>query len=147
MAKTKQRFSVLLLSSVALAIGVALALALAPSTAKAATTTYTTASPDGSLSSYSNMSQALSVAKQTGRPIAIDPGHGGWDSGANANGMKESDLTWKIANACKDYLESRGVTVYLTRGQYEYVSVAGRVQRAVENNCCAIVCYGVIKDC
>ncbi len=139
MAKTKQRFSVLLLSSVALAIGVALALALAPSTAKAATTTYTTASPDGSLSSYSNMSQALSVAKQTGRPIAIDPGHGGWDSGANANGMKESDLTWKIANACKDYLESRGVTVYLTRGQYEYVSVAGRVQRAVENNCCAIV--------
>ena len=139
MAKTKQRFSVLLLSSVALVIGVALALALAPSTAKAATTTYTTASPDGSLSSYSNMSQALSVAKQTGRPIAIDPGHGGWDSGANANGMKESDLTWKIANACKDYLESRGVTVYLTRGQYEYVSVAGRVQRAVENNCCAIV--------
>ena len=139
MAKTKQRFSVLLLSSVALAIGVALALALAPSTAKAATTTYTTASPDGSLSSYSNMSQALSVAKQTGRPIAIDPGHGGWDSGANANGMKESDLTWKIANACKDYLESRGVTVFLTRGQYEYVSVAGRVQRAVENNCCAIV--------
>ncbi len=139
MAKTKQRFSVLLLSSVALVIGVALALALAPSTAKAATTTYTTASPDGSLSSYSNMSQALSVAKQTGRPIAIDPGHGGWDSGANANGMKESDLTWKIANACKDYLESRGVTVYLTRGQYEYVSVAGRVERAVENNCCAIV--------
>ncbi|SES64409.1 N-acetylmuramoyl-L-alanine amidase [Olsenella sp. KH3B4] len=139
MAKTKQRFSVLLLSSVALAIGVALALALAPSTAKAATTTYTTASPDGSLSSYSNMSQALSVAKQTGRTIAIDPGHGGWDSGANANGMKESDLTWKIANACKDYLESRGVTVYLTRGQYEYVSVAGRVQRAVKNNCCAIV--------
>jgi N-acetylmuramoyl-L-alanine amidase len=146
MAKTKQRFSVLLLSSVALAIGVALALALAPSTAKAATTTYTTASPDGSLSSYSNMSQALSVAKQTGRPIAIDPGHGGWDSGANANGMKESDLTWKIANACKDYLESRGVTVYLTRGQYEYVSVAGRVQRAVENNCCAIVSIHINAD-
>ena len=144
MAKTKQRFSVLLLSSVALVIGVALALALAPSTAKAATTTYTTASPDGSLSTYSNISQALSVAKQTGRPIAIDPGHGetiygGGDPGARANGMKESDLTWKIANACKDYLESRGVTVYLTRGQYEYVSVAGRVERAVENNCCAIV--------
>jgi N-acetylmuramoyl-L-alanine amidase/methionine-rich copper-binding protein CopC len=138
MAKTKQRF-VRLLSGLALVLGVVLALALAPSTAKAATTTYTTASSDGSLSTHSNISQALSVANQTGRPIAIDPGHGGWDSGANANGMKEADLTWKIAQACKDYLESRGVTVYLTRGQYEYVSVAGRVNRAVENNCCAII--------
>ena len=138
MAKTKQRF-VCLVRGVALVLGVVLALVLVPSTAKAATTTYTTASSDGSLSTYSNISQALSVAKQTGRPIAIDPGHGGWDSGASANGMKEADLTWKIAQACKDYLESRGVTVYLTRGQYEYVSVAGRVERAVENNCCAIV--------
>ena len=138
MAKTKQRF-VRLIRGVALVLGVVLALVLVPSTAKAATTTYTTASSDGSLSTYSNISQALSVAKQTGRPIAIDPGHGGWDSGASANGMKEADLTWKIAQACKDYLESRGVTVYLTRGQYEYVSVAGRVERAVENNCCAIV--------
>jgi N-acetylmuramoyl-L-alanine amidase len=138
MAKTKQRFA-RLAGCVALVLGVALALVLAPSTAKAATTTYTTASSDGSLSTYSNISQALSVARQTGRPIAIDPGHGGWDPGARANGMKEADLTWKIAQACKDYLESRGVTVYLTRGQYEYVSVAGRVDRAVENNCCAIV--------
>ncbi|MCI2123363.1 MAG: N-acetylmuramoyl-L-alanine amidase, partial [Olsenella sp.] len=138
MAKTKQRFAGLL-SGLALVLGVVLALALAPSTAKAATTTYTTASSDGSLSTHSNISQALSVANQTGRPIAIDPGHGGWDSGANANGMKEADLTWKIAQACKDYLESRGVTAYLTRGQYEYVSVAGRVDRAVENNCCAII--------
>ena len=126
---------------VALVLGVVLALVLAPSTAKAATTTYTTASSDGSLSTYSNISQALSVAKQTGRPIAIDPGHGGSDSGASvkSKNLYESDLTWKIAQACKDYLESRGVTVYLTRGQYEYVSVAGRVERAVENNCCAIV--------
>jgi N-acetylmuramoyl-L-alanine amidase len=138
MAKTKQR-SVRLIRGVALVLGVVLALVLVPSTAKAATTTYTTASSDGSLSTYSNISQALSVAKQTGRPIAIDPGHGGWDSGASANGMKEADLTWKIAQACKDYLESCGVTVYLTRGQDEYVSVYDRVERAVENNCCAIV--------
>ena len=138
MAKTKQR-SVRLIRGVALVLGLVLALVLVPSTAKAATTTYTTASSDGSLSTYSNISQALSVAKQTGRPIAIDPGHGGWDSGASANGMKEADLTWKIAQACKDYLESCGVTVYLTRGQDEYVSVYDRVERAVENNCCAIV--------
>ena len=140
MAKTKQRFA-RLAGCVALVLGVVLALVLAPSTAKAATTTYTTASSDGSLSTYSNISQALSVAKQTGRPIAIDPGHGGSDSGASvkSKNLYESDLTRKIAQACKDYLESRGVTVYLTRGQYEYVSVAGRVERAVENNCCAIV--------
>ncbi|WP_165443649.1 N-acetylmuramoyl-L-alanine amidase [Olsenella sp. Marseille-P4559] len=138
MAKTKQRF-IRLLSGVSLVLGVVFALVLVPSTARAATTAYTTASPDGSLSTYSNISQALSVAKQTGRPIAIDPGHSGWDPGATANGMKESDLTWKIAQACKDYLESKGVTVYLTRGQYEYVSVYDRVERAVENSCCAIV--------
>ncbi len=74
MAKTKQRFSVLLLSSVALVIGVALALALAPSTAKAATTTYTTASPDGSLSRADPLQLIRVTEKQSTAEGILVPG-------------------------------------------------------------------------
>ena len=54
--------------------------------------------------------------------IALDPGHGGSDPGAVASGLRESDLTWKIAVACKDRLESYGFTVVLTRGENDDVN-------------------------
>ena len=48
--------------------------------------------------------------------IVLDPGHGGFDSGAVGNGAKEKDLTLKIAKYCKEELEKyNGVTVYMTR--------------------------------
>ena len=48
--------------------------------------------------------------------IAIDPGHGGSDPGAVANGLKEKDLTLAVSLALKEELESYdGVTVVMTR--------------------------------
>ncbi len=65
--------------------------------------------------------------------VAIDPGHGGYDPGASANGLKESDLTWAIAQACKTQLESYGrYTVFLTRAEDENPKQSERVNRAVQ---------------
>lgn len=50
-----------------------------------------------------------------GMTICLDPGHGGSDSGANAFGTKESGLTLKIAQYCKEELSKYDVNVVMTR--------------------------------
>lgn len=50
-----------------------------------------------------------------GMTICLDPGHGGSDSGATAIGAKESDLTLKIAQYCKEELSKYDVNVVMTR--------------------------------
>ena len=47
--------------------------------------------------------------------VVVDPGHGGMDSGANKNGLKEANYTMKIATSLKDKLEKNGIKVKLTR--------------------------------
>jgi hypothetical protein len=70
--------------------------------------------------------------------ITIDPGHGGTESGDtehyDGKVVKESDLTWKIANYCKQYLEENywNVEVHLTRGANECPDLKERVQTAVD---------------
>lgn len=64
--------------------------------------------------------------------VALDPGHGGSEPGASGNGLVEKDVTWKIAQYCKEALGAyANVEVYLTRGQDERVGLAERVNRAV----------------
>ena len=57
----------------------------------------------------------FSRAATGGMTICLDPGHGGSDSGANAFGQKESSLTLKIANYCKEELAKYDVNVVMTR--------------------------------
>lgn len=47
--------------------------------------------------------------------VVLDPGHGGVDPGATANGLQEKDLTLEIANHTATELKSLGVDVRLTR--------------------------------
>jgi N-acetylmuramoyl-L-alanine amidase len=47
--------------------------------------------------------------------IAIDPGHGGWDTGAVVDGTRESDLNLDIALRLAAMLRGAGVRVFLTR--------------------------------
>lgn len=47
--------------------------------------------------------------------ICIDPGHGGKDPGAVANGLKEKDLTLKISLEVTKILKAAGLQVILTR--------------------------------
>ena len=51
-----------------------------------------------------------------GITIALDPGHGGSDPGASANGLVEKDLTLAVGRALKAELETyQGVRVHMTR--------------------------------
>ena len=71
---------------------------------------------NGMVSEASIMSiDEFSRAATGGMTICLDPGHGGSDSGANAFGQKESTLTLKIANYCKEELEKYDVNVVMTR--------------------------------
>lgn len=51
--------------------------------------------------------------------IFIGVGHGGFDSGAVGNGLKEKDLNLAIALACADELKRYGITVGMSRTKDE----------------------------
>ncbi|MCD8132338.1 MAG: N-acetylmuramoyl-L-alanine amidase, partial [Clostridiales bacterium] len=64
---------------------------------------------DQILSAYSSSSTGDVV-------VVLDPGHDSTHTGASGNGLKEEELTLKIAQYCKEELETYyGVTVYMTR--------------------------------
>lgn len=64
--------------------------------------------------------------------IFIDPGHGGQDPGGTGNGLKEKDLTLKIATHIKNLLlsEYNNVTVKMSRTNDSYLSLAERTNAA-----------------
>ncbi len=65
--------------------------------------------------------------------IVIDPGHGGRDPGAVANGLKEKDVNLKIAKILKKVLEKDGrFKVYLTRNRDKFVSLYRRTLFTIE---------------
>ncbi len=49
-----------------------------------------------------------------GKVILLDPGHGGKDSGAVANGLKEVNINWAFSQKLKTELEKRGYKVILS---------------------------------
>lgn len=50
-----------------------------------------------------------------GKVVLIDAGHGGRDAGACRLGIREKDITLRLAKQLKRVFEERGATVYLTR--------------------------------
>jgi N-acetylmuramoyl-L-alanine amidase len=51
--------------------------------------------------------------------ICLDPGHGGYDSGAVGNGLQEKDITLDVCLKLKPMLEYNGISTFLTRdGDY-----------------------------
>lgn len=50
--------------------------------------------------------------------VLLDPGHGGYDSGAAHWPLLEKDVTWKIATRVKGILDNTpGITGVLSRGE------------------------------
>ena len=96
-----------------------------------------------------NGEQSLSLSNTTvngAYVIALDPGHGGMDPGAQGNGKSEADLTWKIAVACKAKLERYGFKVVMSRDQYGSYSgndFLYRVQRCVSQGARAFVSFHI----
>lgn len=68
------------------------------------------------ISTFSEGASRTASSREKHFVVALDPGHDKNDAGAQANGLKEEDLTLKIANYCKEELQQyAGVTVIMTR--------------------------------
>lgn len=60
--------------------------------------------------------------------VVIDPGHGGWDTGAVAQGVREKDLNLDVGLRVSRVLETRGVRTQLTRDDDHFVPLSDRVK-------------------
>ena len=76
---------------------------------------------DDTGASFDSLESAVDVisensARARSWVFVLDAGHGGWDSGAIGNGLREKDLTLQIARYCCDELQKyAGVRVIMTR--------------------------------
>jgi len=90
--------------------------------------------PDGLLI---KIKKPFSVSKKhplKGITIAIDPGHGGGDSGACANGLREKDINLQVSKILSEKLKDEGAKVYLTREDDVDVDLYDRIDFAKINN-------------
>ena len=62
--------------------------------------------------------KVLTIGKDT-KLILIDPGHGGYDGGAEANGVKEKNINLSISLLLKEELAKAGFKVMMTREKDE----------------------------
>lgn len=69
-----------------------------------------------------------------GKVIVIDAGHGGHDSGAVSQGVKEKDLALKVSLKTQSMLENMGYKVVMTRTTDVYPSLTSRYQLANSRN-------------
>ena len=68
--------------------------------------------------------------------IALDAGHGGWDSGAIGNGLQEKALTLKIAQYCRQELEQyEGVKVVMLRDSDATLTPNGSTREELQRRC------------
>ena len=73
--------------------------------------------------------------------VAIDPGHGGENLGAECNGYTEKNLTMIVALAMKEELEKyEGIEVYLTREGDKDMSLEERAEFAASKNADFLFC-------
>lgn len=58
--------------------------------------------------------------------VALDPGHGGYDSGMLSGDLKEKDIALSIARAMESILIKKNISVYLTRKADQSMSINDR---------------------
>lgn len=72
------------------------------------------------------------IAPNEALVVALDPGHGGFDPGAQAGGESEAELVLTFARDLRSALEARGVTVAMTRTDDSFVRLEDRMTMARE---------------
>ena len=93
---------------------------------------------NGNTTSQNSLTEALTKAKRQNLVgakkdlvVVIDPGHGGYQGGAQGNGLSEKVLTLSIAKYCKAELEKyNGVKVYMTREDDRALTLDDRTNMA-----------------
>lgn len=67
------------------------------------------------------------------RFVVLDPGHGGTDPGAVANGLQEKAINLDVAKRAQAILKNKGISVYMTRTTDVFIPLASRVDLAVKS--------------
>ena len=62
--------------------------------------------------------------------VFLDPGHGGYDSGALGFGRKESELNLQVAKRVEQKLQSQNIEVVMSRKTDEFISLGKRAELA-----------------
>jgi N-acetylmuramoyl-L-alanine amidase len=76
----------------------------------------------------------LKPAAKADKLVVIDPGHGGYETGAVANGMLEKQLNLDIANRLNSLLKAKGVKTYMIREDDSYIGLFERAYIANDLN-------------
>lgn len=79
---------------------------------------------------YKAASESDKRWSKKGLQIVIDPGHGGFEGGAHANGTDEKDLCLRIGMLLRSRLEHKGYHVIMTRTRDEHVPLKKRAEIA-----------------
>ena len=76
--------------------------------------------------------------------VALDPGHGGTESGAVGGNLVEKNLTWKLATRVKEILDSApGITGVLTKNENDTMNRYNRALNAKNNNADLLVSFHI----
>src|SRR5699024_4119697 len=67
-----------------------------------------------------------------GEVIVLEPGHGGYDSGAVVEGVEEKEIALIIALKTREHLEQAGAIVYVTREENKALVGKEQVERKKE---------------
>ncbi|HTQ09141.1 MAG TPA: N-acetylmuramoyl-L-alanine amidase [Fimbriimonadaceae bacterium] len=76
---------------------------------------------------------AVGEGRLAGKVVVVDPGHGGHDSGTQAAGYREKDLTLAIGTLLSQKLADEGATVIMTRTTDVFVPLNDRPAIANRN--------------
>lgn len=92
-------------------------------------------SPQIAEESVETSTAAVPEKQRTGKLLVVlDPGHGGKDPGAVANGVKEKDLNLAIGLKLEKVLKAKGINVYMTRNTDVYLKLQERTDIANSKN-------------
>ena len=75
-------------------------------------------------------SRAITSVNRNYYKVFIDPGHGGSDPGAVANGYKESEINLQIAKKVESKLKAKGIQVKMSRTDNTFVALSTRASMA-----------------
>ncbi|WP_295314072.1 N-acetylmuramoyl-L-alanine amidase [Roseobacter sp.] len=86
--------------------------------------------PDTALWPREDVASSVAPKSDDRFVVAVDPGHGGIDPGAERDGVTEKELMLEFAFELREVLDAAGVRVALTRDRDVFVSLNARVARA-----------------
>lgn len=82
------------------------------------------------LAIFCNVNAYINEAPLAGKVVYLDAGHGGVDPGAYYKDIYEEDINLSITLKLRDYLLTKGCTVYLTRdGDYDLSNPKARLRK------------------